>query len=114
MRGHIIALGSVAALVLATLLACAISSQVTVGDLLDDTGRQFIATAAFYDQAYQAQAITKAEYDEFSAWAQHFQMSYDHAYQIWLKGGSTEVLVEELQRLKNELLIYVLKQRRAP
>lgn len=53
------------------------------GEALNTAGQTFVTTAALFDQALDAHAVTPEQYRAWSAFGRKFQASYPLALQLW-------------------------------
>jgi len=102
-------------IILVLLLAgCATTSLVRTGETIDAIGKQFVATAAMYNQFYDAGLVTKEEYRTWAAFATRFKVFYPQLVDSWMifadkpdAAGAAEIS-QQISTLKNQLLVFYL------
>jgi hypothetical protein len=92
------------------LLALGCASALTVGQILDRTHQRFASLDDRMNRAYQAQAITPADFQDWARFSQSFNARWQRAHKMWLDGTEGPLGVRRiLDELEAEIELYLLK-----
>jgi len=98
-------------ILLLTVYACSTSSWVISGELLDQTGKQFVKTGNLFNQLLSDGKVTVEEYRIWAAFARKFKLAYEPAVKAWLSAQTVDDkqhAADVIAAVRTELLQFVI------